>query len=141
MRILLVLTCCVGLALFAGAAQPEDPGNHHGKKKGDEGNAPTQQVTTQQTGKKFKAGPGGGPHTQNFQQQSTLNYKTTGKNKWQGPVTGGNPGGVSGNNKFNKSLTVNKNITVNKNYKIQKFNLSNKPSGKYQTVKFSQNYK
>ena len=87
MRILLVLTCCVGLALFAGAAQPEDAGNHQGKKKGGDGNAPAQQVTTQQTGKKLKTGPGGGPHTQNFQQSGAANYTVgnkANKAKWDG---------------------------------------------------------
>src|SRR6266581_3086363 len=89
MRILSVLTCCFGLALFAGAAQ--------------------QAVTPPPTGKMYKAGPGGGHHNANFQQPSTVtNYnKPTGKNakNWQGPVTGGNQTNVSGNaasTKFNK---------------------------------------
>src|SRR2546430_14060929 len=93
MRILLVLACCFGLASFAGAAQQDDQNQNQnqGKKKGG-GNAPAQeQAVTPQTGKKYKAGPGGGPHGQNFQQQSTVHYKGTGKNakNWQGPVTGG----------------------------------------------------
>src|SRR2546423_5323586 len=100
MRILLVLTCCVGLALFAGAAQPDDQDSNHGKKKGGGGNAPAAQVTTQQTGKVYKAGPGGGPHTQNFQQQSTVHYKGAGKNKWQGPVNGQTQTNVSGQTKL-----------------------------------------
>src|SRR2546422_8583607 len=93
MRILLVLTCCFGLASFAGAAQQDDQNQNQGKKKGG-GNAPAQeQAVTPQTGKKYKAGPGGGPHGQNFQQQSTVHYKGTGKNakNWQGPMTGGAP--------------------------------------------------
>src|SRR2546422_6710290 len=91
MRILLVLTCCFGLASFAGAAQQDDQNQNQGKKKGG-GNAPAQeQAVTPQTGQKYKAGPGGGPHGQNFQQQSTVHYKGTGKNakNWQGPVTRG----------------------------------------------------
>ncbi len=135
MRILLVLTCCFGLASFAGAAQQDDQNQNQGKKKGG-GNAQSQQqqVVAPQTGKKFKAGPGGGPHTQNFQQPSTVtHYNATGKKgKWQGPVTGGNPN-LSGqtnvsakNTTFNKS--VNKNITVNKNFKVQKFNLPKNPN-------------
>ena len=145
MRILLVLTCCFGLASFAGAAQQDDENQKQGKKKGG-GNAQSQQVTTPQTGKVYKAGPGGGRHTQNFQQPGTVTYKGTGKNakNWQGPVTGGNPN-LSGqtnvsakNTTFNKS--VNKNITVNKNFKVQKFNLSKNPNPKYQAVKFNGNY-
>src|SRR2546430_11456362 len=92
MRILLVLTCWFGLASFAGAAQQDDENQNQGKKKGG-GNAQSQQVTTPQTGKVYKAGPGGGRHTQNFQQPGTVSYKGTGKNakNWQGPVTGGKP--------------------------------------------------
>jgi Putative peptidoglycan binding domain len=143
MRIILVLTCCVGLAFFAGAAQPDDAGNHQGKKKGG-GTATAQPVTTtQQTGKVYKAGPVGAAHTQNFQQQGTVHYKGTGKNKWQGPVTnpGGNLSTSANNTTFNKSKTINKNITVNKNFKVQHFNLGNQPSGKYQAVKFNGSYK
>ncbi len=145
MRILLVLTCCFGLASFAGAAQQDDQNQNQGKKKGGQ-QQQQQQVVAPQTGKKFKAGGGGGPHTQNFQQPGTVHYKGTGKNaqKWQGPVTGGNPN-LSGqtnvgakNTTFNKS--VNKNITVNKNFKVQHFNLGNQPNGKYQAVKFNGNY-
>ena len=145
MRILLVLTCCVGLASFAGAAQPEDAGNHQGKKKG-EGNVPAVQATT--VTPKVK-----GPHynaNANFHQQSAVNYnKTTGKNKWQGPVTGqGNSIGANTTtlNKT-KNVNVNKNITVNKNYKFQKqhFNLqtNNKQIviNKYKTVNYNAKYK
>src|SRR5260370_26193350 len=92
MRILLVLTCCFGLASLAGAAQQDDQNQNQGKKKGG-GNAPAQQqAVTPQTGKVYKTGPGGGRHTQNFQQPGTVTYKGTGKNakNWQGPVTGGN---------------------------------------------------
>ena len=146
MRILLVLTCCFGLASFAGAAQQDDQNPNQGKKKGG-GNAPAQQqAVTPQTGKVYKAGPGGGRHTQNFQQPGTVTYKGTGKNaqKWQGPVTGGNPNlsgqtnGSAKNTTFNKS--VNKNITVNKNFKVQKFNLPKNANQKYQAVKFNGNY-
>jgi len=119
-------------------------------------------VTTQQTGKGYKAGPGGGPHNRTLQQSSTLiNYQGTGKaaKKWQGPVTGGNQTNVSdqtnlpavqsntnaayktklGKAKFSSQT----NVTGGGNFKFQKkhFNLSNKPSGKYQAVKFNQSYK
>src|SRR2546423_12306328 len=89
MRILLVLTCSVGLVLFAGAAQQDDQDSNKGKKKG--GNAQQQQqVVAPQTGKKIKAGPGA-RNVQNFQQPPTTHYNATGKHakNWQGPVTGG----------------------------------------------------
>jgi len=149
MRILLVLICCFGLASFAGAAQQQqqqdDQTTTQGKKKGG-GNAQSQQVVKPQTGKVYKASPGGGSHNANVQQPSTVHYKGTGKNaqKWQGPVTGGNPN-LSGqtnrsakNTTFNKSTTVNKNITVNKNFKVQHFNLSNKPNPNISKVTFKQ---
>src|SRR5260370_33753055 len=91
MRILLVLTCCFGLASLAGAAQQDDQNQNQGKKKGG-GKAPAQQqAVTPETGKVYKAGPGGGPHGQNFQQQSTGRFKGPGKNakNWQAPGTGG----------------------------------------------------
>ncbi len=147
MRILLVLTCCFGLALFAGAAQPDDPNHNQGKKKSGD-NAPSQQVvTTPQTGKKYKAGPGGGPHTQNFQQPNTIgNLGNKGnKAKWQGPVTGQGANTTTFNK--TKNVNLNKNIAVNKNFKFQKkqFNLqtNNKQYviNKYKTVNFNQNYK
>src|SRR5947207_15874314 len=91
MRILLVLTCCFGLASLAGAAQQDDQNQNQGKKKGG-GNAPAQQqAVTPQTGKKNKAGPGGGPHDQNFNQQERGLSKGQGKNARieQGPGTAG----------------------------------------------------
>jgi hypothetical protein len=135
MRILLTLTCCVGLALFAGAAQNDDQNNNQKKKKGG-GNAQQQQVVTPQTGKHYKTGPGTGPHVQTFQQQGTAQHKNA--QKWQG--TGQGNVSPAHSTTFNKTKTVNKNITVNKNYKVQHFNLGNQPSGKYTAVKFNQNY-
>lgn len=145
MRILLVLTCCVGLASFAGAAQLEEPGNHQGKKKekGD-GNAVSQQTAVQSTAVTPKV------HGQHY--NANANYKATNKNARmihdptinQGggslPAVQSTAKGTTFNKtaKFNK--TVNKNITVN-NYKVQKYNLSNKPNQKYKVVKFNQNYK
>src|SRR5712691_6827875 len=79
MRILLVLTSCVGLALFAGAAQQDDQDSNKGKKKGGNGQQQQQQqVVAPQTGKKFKAGPGGG-NAQNFQQPGTVGFHHQGK--------------------------------------------------------------
>src|SRR5438552_17627570 len=107
MIILLVLACCFGLASFAGAAQQDDQNQNQGKKKGG-GNAPAQEpAVTPQTGKKYKAGPGGGPHGENFQQQSTVHYKATAKNpkNWQGPRTGGTKTNVSGNASGNAATT------------------------------------
>ena len=156
MRILLVLTCCFGLASFAGAAQQDDQNQNQnqnqGKKKGG-GNAPAQeQAVTLQTGKKYKAGPGGGPHGQNFQQQSTMHYKGTGKNakNWQGPVTGGTQTNVSGNasgnaaaTKFNKGkFSSQTNVTGGAKFQKKHFNLqTNQVNTKYKTVNFNQNYK
>jgi len=149
MRILLVLTCSVGLALFAGAAQQDDQDNNKGKKKG--GNAQSQQAVTPPTGKMYKAGPGGGHHNANFQQPSTVtNYnKPTGKNakKWQGAVTDGNSANVSGNaasTKFNKGKFSSQTNVTGGNVKFQKkhFNLqTNVVNTKYKTVNFNQNYK
>ena len=169
MRILLVLTCCVGLASFAGAARPEEAGNNQGKKKGGGGaNAPQQQVATPQTGKKFKAGPGGGPHntnagsavdafhpqgkkSQNFQQQGTANY--TGGNKakkakWKDGQTQTNAGVENpttnaASTKFNKGK-FQANATGGGKMKFQKkhFDLqTNQINKKYKTVNFNQNYK
>jgi hypothetical protein len=144
MRILLVLTCCFGLASFAGAAQQDDQGNNQGKKKGG-GNAQSQQVVTQPTTAGKIKGQGRYNANANLQQPSTAHYKGAGKTKWQGSVTGGNPTNLSSqtnvsakNTTFNKS--VNKSITVNKNFKVQHFNLGNQPNGKYQAVKFNGNY-
>ena len=163
MRIFLVLTCCFGLALFAGAAPTiDDSQNPQSKKKGG-GNAPSGQVTTQETGKVYKTGPGGGPHNKSFQQSSTsTTYQATGKHakKWQGPVTtGGNQTNVSAQanlpavqsntnaaykTKFGKAkFSSQTSVTGGGNFKFQKkhFNLANNPSQKYQAVKFNQNYK
>jgi len=158
MRILLVLTCCVGLALFAGAAQPDDE-NHQGKKKGGGGNAPAAQVTTQQTGKVYKAGPGGGPHNATIQQRSTVG--TTGKyaKKWQG--TGGNPTNVSGQTnlpavqsggnaayktklgkaKFSSQTNVSGNVKFQKKHFNLQTNNKQLVVNKYKTVNFNANYK
>ncbi len=150
MRILLVLTCCFGLALFARAAQPDDAGDHQGKKKGG-GNAPAQQVTTApQTGKVYKTGP----HT------GTANYNLGNKKtKWQGPVTGqtqtnvavdpNNPnihgnGNAAYKTKLGKAKFSSQANATGGNVKFQKqhFNLqTNKVVNKYKTVNFNGNYK
>src|SRR6266404_6105592 len=142
MRILLILTCCVGLALFAGAAQQNNNNNNNQqyKKKGGN-NAAQQQVVTQQTGKKYKTtGMGAGTHVQNFQQSNTGGQYKANKFKYQNQ-SGFNSS--ASNTTFNKTknVNINKNMTVNKNFKVQKFNLGNNPSGKYNAVKFNQNYK
>ena len=138
MRTLLTLTCCFGLAVFAGAAQPSNSPSP--KKKGG-ANAPLQhQVVTPHSGKVYKAGPGAGPH--NFQQPSTLHTKNT--QKFQG--TGQGNVAPASSTKFNKSNVVNKNInknvTINKNFQKQHFNLqTNKVVTKYKTVTFNKNFK
>jgi putative peptidoglycan binding protein len=75
MRTVLVLTCCLSLASFAGAAQQQNDQNQQQYKK--KGNAQSQQVVTPQTGggnrKMYKAGAGAGPHyNQNLQQPSSV---------------------------------------------------------------------
>jgi hypothetical protein len=154
MRILLTLTACFGLALFASAAQHDDQNDQQYKKKGS--NAQTQQSVAPTGGgkvygnKQFKH--------QNFQQPNTVGGSNAGnkayKNKWQGPVTG-NTSNISGNaasSKFNKTnvnknVNVNKNLTVNKNFKFQKkqFNLQTKNKqlvvNKYKTINYNANYK
>lgn len=159
MRTILTLTCCVGLA-FSASANQQNNNNQQYKKKG--GNASQQQVVTPQANKhlnKMGAGTGTGnananynanklkyqnqSNTNKFQNQSSLNNSTNYKaNKAKYQNSGLNSGQAS-NTSFNKSknVNINKNITVNKNYKVQKFNLQNNPQGKYQAVKFNQNYK
>ena len=163
MRILLVLTSCVGLAFFAGAAQHDDQDNHQGKKKGD-GNAPSQQaVTTQQTGgsgKKYKAGPGGGPEVR--QPNTVTNYKATGKNgqKWQGRsnFSGQTKAEMHNNNlpavQYNGNAAYKTKLGKTKfssqtngggnfqgNFQKKHFNLSNNPNPRYQAVRFNGNYR
>jgi len=147
MRILLTLTACFGLALFASAAQHDDQNNNNQqqyKKKGS--NAPQQTVAPTGGGKVY--GNKQYKH-QNFQQPNTVGGNNAGskvyKNKWQGQ---GNPTGAN-TTTFNKSknVNVNKNLTVNKNFKFQKkqFNLQTKNKqvvvNKYKTVNYNANYK
>jgi hypothetical protein len=144
MRTVLVLTCCVGLAAFAGASQQNNNPNPPVKKKGG-GNASQQPIVTQQTGKKFKTtGTGTAAHVQNFQQPNTVGGSNLSKAKFHKTVTNqSNVSSSASNTTFNKTknVNINKNVTVNKNFKVQKFNLGNQPSGKYQAVKFNQNFK
>jgi hypothetical protein len=155
MRILLVLTCCFGLASFAGAAQQDDQNQNQGKKKGGGGNAQAQQqVTTPQTGKKFKAGGGGGPHSVNVQQPATVHYKGAGKNKGQGQtqtnVSGQTnlPAVQSNTNAAYKTKLGKAKVSANATggagaVKFQKkhFSLANNPNPRYQAVRFNGNYR
>ena len=166
MRIVLTVTCFLGIASLAVANQNNNQNNNQFKKKGGGGNAQQQPVMAPQTGKKFKTGPSGAANVQNFQQQNTgtqfkhnkfsnqtntttnfnisksKKFKTTGQ-------TGGQLNTSAANTTFNKTknVNVNKNLTVNKNFKFQKkqFNLqtNNKQYviNKYKTVNFNQNYK
>jgi hypothetical protein len=170
MRKLLTLTCCVGVASLVGAAQHDDQNGNQGKKKGG-GNAPQQQVVVPQTGKKFKAGPGSGPHmnTQfgtNASAQGGTNTSAGGttnaafKKTKHGQTNFSSQTNVSGNvssnaanTKFNKSTKLQGNVANatggggNNAMKFQKkhFNLqtNNKQVviNKYKTVNFNQNYK
>ena len=146
MKTVLALVCCVSLAGLAGAAQNNNPN----KKKGN--NAPQQAAVAPQGAKKFKP-VGQGMNQQHFQQNAVGNQNAFKKNKFQGNVNGqGNFNkaknvnlnknvNVNKNLAVNKNLNVNKKLNVNKNFKVQKFNLGNKPNGKYQAVKFNQNFK
>ncbi len=138
MRKLLTLTCCVGLASLVGAAQHDNDQNQN-KKKGS-GQAQQQAVAPQgvpQTGKKFKTGPGGGPHynAQNFQQPNTVgNLGNTGhkgnKAKWQqGAVTGQtqtNDIKIGNRSQFSQSAAS---TTFNKSKKFQGGNVANATGG------------
>ena len=148
MRTILTLTCCVGLAFSVSANQQNNNNNQQYKKKG--GNAPQQQAVTPQ-GNKYKSGAGykqnfqqqnaGNPNKYKYQNQSSVNNSAKYKqNKFKNQS---NISSSASNTSFNKSknVNINKNVNVNKNYKVQKFNLQNNPQGKYQAVKFNQNYK
>jgi hypothetical protein len=142
MRIVLVLITCLSLSSFAGAAQQNNNNNQQYKKKGG-GTAPQQPVVTQQTGKKFKTtGTGTNSHPQNFQQTNTVGNKYN-ANKTAKIQSQSNLNSSASKTTFNKTknVNINKNVTVNKNFKVQKFNLGNSPNGKYQAVKFNQNFK
>ena len=154
MRKLLILTCCVGLASLVGAAE-HDNDNQKNKKKGNAQAQPQQQqVVTPQTGKKYKTGPGAGPHhvqNQNFQQPGAVNYNK-GNKKVHGAVNAENQTNVSSNaanttfNKHNKSKfgspnAVNAGGAAGAKYQKQHFNLqTNKVVNKYKTVNYNANY-
>jgi len=71
MRIILTVTCCLGIASLAVANQNNNQNNNNQYKKKGGGNAQQQQVMAPQTGKKFKTTAGAGGNVQNFQQQNT----------------------------------------------------------------------
>jgi len=166
MRIILTVTCCLGIASLAVANQNNNQNNNNQYKKKGGGNAQQQQVMAPQTGKKFKTTAGAGGNVQNFQQQNTgtqfkhnkfgaqtnttANLNSSKSNKFKATgQTGGQLNTSAANTTFNKTKNVNmnKNLTVNKNFKFQKkqFNLqtNNKQYviNKYKTVNFNQNYK
>jgi hypothetical protein len=145
MRILSVLTCCFGLALFAGAAQQDDQGNNKGKKKGG-GNAPSQTVAPS-GGRKLES-----IHKPGSVSGTNLNSSKSNVQKWKGPSLNAKTGGnvntnVSGNaasTKFNKGKFSSQTNVTGGNVKFQKkhFNLqTNVVNTKYKTVNFNQNYK
>ncbi|HST31001.1 MAG TPA: peptidoglycan-binding protein [Chthoniobacterales bacterium] len=153
MKTVLVLITCLGLSSIASANQQNNNNNQQIKKKGG-GNASQQPVVSQQTGKKFKT-TGVGINQQsntgakynankfNYQNQTGVNNSAKyNANKLKYQKQSGLNSSAS-NTSFNKTknVNINKNVTVNKNFKVQKFNLGNKPNGKYQFVKFNQNYK
>ena len=150
MKKFLTITGCVALAGILGAAPTIDDnqGNKQNRKKG--GNAQVQQnvITPNTVGnaKKFKTGPGGGPHYNTLNAQGALTAGNAGhhKNKWQGQS---NIDANASNTKFNKTkFAAQGKLGAGGNYKFQKkqFNLqtNNKQFvvNKYKTVKFNQNY-
>ena len=150
MKTVLVLTCCVGIAAFAGAAQQNNNNqNQPIKRKGS--TASQQQVTTQQTGKRFKTtGTGTSAHVQNFQQANTVGgstkfHRTATKQSNVSSSASNTAFNKTKNVNINKNVTVNKNFKVNKNFQKQHFNLqtSNKQFvvNKYKIVNFNKNYK
>ncbi len=146
MKTLLTLICSFALISFASAAQLDQDHDNGPKNKKEKGAA-----VVQQQGVKGSQGTGGNAkfNTQGTATTRAAKFHTqgTGTSRMIHDPTlnqgGGNLSTAKGTSfnktaKFNK--TVNKNITVN-NYKVQKYNLSNKPNHKYQTVKFNQGYK
>src|SRR5947209_10854130 len=151
MRTVLVLITCLGLSAIAGANQNNNNNNQQQyKKKGGAGNAAQQPAAI---GNKTAVGPKG--YNNKFQQSNTGAKYNANKFKYQNQSTGSanykankfknqsNLNNPANGTTFNKTKNVNtnKNVSVNKNFKIQKFNLGNKPPGKYQAVKFNQNFK
>ena len=147
MKTVLVLITCLAFGSIANANQNNNNTQQFKKKGGNN----VAQPGVVQPGKKFNAvGTGTGMQGQKFQQsnankfkfqnQSTLNNSNkfnSNKFKAQKFQNQSNINTSASNTTFNKT----KNITVNKNFHVQKFNLANKPNGKYQAIKFNQNYK
>src|SRR6266568_5099214 len=88
MRILLVLTSCFGLALFAGAAQQDDQDTNKGKKKGGQ-NVQSQQVvapTPHPGGKaKFHAQGSERANLNSSKSNKLESINKGGSEKWKGP--------------------------------------------------------
>ncbi len=152
MRILLVLTSCFGLAIFAGAAQQEDQENQHNKKKG--GTQSRQAVVQPTTAPKIK---GQGRYNANVQQPTSVqhyrkgntfsgqtnaatNLNSSKSNKFSGQT---NVSGNAASTKFNKGkFSSQTNMGGNAKFQKQHFNLqTNKVVTKYKTVNFNQNFK
>jgi Putative peptidoglycan binding domain len=143
MKTLLALICSFALVSFASAAQQDQDNNPKNKKeKGQSVQQPA-----------IKGGGTGGNARLNTQGNATtrtakFHTQATGTSRTIHASTinhgGGSLSSVQSTAKgttFNKTTTFNKNVTVNKNVKVQHFNLGNQPSGKYQVVKFNQNFK
>ena len=148
MKTVLVLITCLGLSSIAGAAQNNN-NQQQVKRKG----GTTASVVTRQPSKTINAtGTGTTLPSQKFQHLNTTGGNQFKANKFQNQSSLNTSASKTTFNKtknvninknltVNKNLNVNKNLTVNKNFKVQKFNLANKPNGKYQAVKFNQNFK
>src|SRR5260370_202378 len=152
MRILLVLTSCFGLAIFAGAAQQEDQENQHNKKKG--GTQSQQAVVHPTTAPKIK---GQGRYNEKVQQPTSVqhyrkgntfsgqtnaatNLNSSKSNKFSGQT---NVSGNAASTKFNKGkFSSQTNMGGNAKFQKQHFNLqTNKAVTKDKTLNFNQTFK
>lgn len=135
MRILLTLTCCLGLATFAGAAQPDNQGqgNQQYKKKGG-GNAPQQQATGRPQTLTFKPGRF---HNQQLNQgagaggqtNAATNFNSSRSNKFNkqglgasGPANAAANLNSSKSNKFKASGQTGGQVNTSGNAASTKFN-------------------
>jgi Putative peptidoglycan binding domain len=150
MKTLLALICSFALISFASAAQPDKDQNNNPKGKKEKGAAVVQQQPIK--------GGGGTAGNARFKTQGTTTTRAA-KFHTQGSArmihdptlnqSGGSLSSVqSGGNaayktKLGKTKLSSQTTVAGGGVKFQKqhFNLSNKVSGKYQAVKFNQNYK
>src|SRR5260370_2113275 len=108
MRMLLVLTSCFGLAIFAGAAQQEDQENQQNKKKG--GTQSQQAVVHPTTAPKIK---GQGRYNANVQQPTSVKHYRKG-NTFSGQTNAATNLNSSKSNNFSGQTNVSGNAARTK---------------------------